>query len=203
MLSGVWKLPYTSSIKDMPFLFSDMRRTARLLCEGKTREEIIELSMTTNIYQLEKEKRRRDLPLRMLKRLGTLDLPLVSIVANGREEDARLIAFLALIKSDRLFFEFMREIYSDKFLSGQREINNKDFLIFIEHKSQNDNTVAGWTPNNLARIRNTYKNILCEAGLAKKSGNALIIRKPICGRKISALLKGENEPYAKAMLLEV
>ncbi|MCG9969220.1 DUF1819 family protein [Pelotomaculum terephthalicicum JT] len=197
------ELPYTSSIKDMPFMFSDMRRTAQLLCEGKTREEIIELSMTANIYQLEKEKRRRDLPLRMLKRLGTLDMPLVSIVANGRDEDAKLIAFLALIKSDRLFFEFMREIYSDKFLSGQTEIDDKEFLTFIERKAQNDDTVAGWTPNNLVRIRNTYKNILCEAGLAKKDKDALIILKPVCNRKIPALLKGENAPYAKAMLLEV
>ncbi|SPF40062.1 conserved hypothetical protein [Candidatus Desulfosporosinus infrequens] len=196
-------LPYTSSIKDMPFLFSDMRRTAQLLCEGKTRGEIIEMSMTANIYQLEKEKRRRDLPLRMLKRLGTLEMPLVSIVANGRDEDAKLIAFLALIKSDRLFFEFMREIYSDKFLFGQTEIDDKDFLIFIERKVQNDNTVAGWTPNNLVRIRNTYKNILCEAGLAKKDGDALIILKPIGDPKVPALLNGENEPYAKAMLLEV
>lgn len=29
------ELPYTSSIEDMPFLFSDMRRTAQLLCETK------------------------------------------------------------------------------------------------------------------------------------------------------------------------
>jgi hypothetical protein len=59
-------LPYTSSIKDMPFLFTDMRRTAQLLCEGKTKEEILELSLKANIYQLDKEKRRRDLPLRMI-----------------------------------------------------------------------------------------------------------------------------------------
>lgn len=101
------------------------------------------------------------------------------------------------------FFEFMREIYADKFSSGQMEIHYTDFLVFFEHKSQNDNTVAGWTPNNLVRIRNTYKNILCEVGLAKKNRDTLIILRPICDRHILSLLKGENEVYAKAMLLEV
>lgn len=76
--------------------------------------------MESNIYQLEKEKRRRYLPLRMHKRLGTIDMPLLHILADGRDDDARLIAFLALIKSDRLLFEFMREVYADKFQFKQK-----------------------------------------------------------------------------------
>lgn len=51
-------------------MFSEMRRTARLLCEGKTDESIVHLSMGQNIYQLNREKRRRDVPLRMIKRLS-------------------------------------------------------------------------------------------------------------------------------------
>lgn len=198
-----WELPYTSSIKDMPFLFAEMRRTAQLICEGNTRDDVIKLSMKSNIYQIEKEKRRRDLPLRMFKRLGTIDIPLLHILADGRDDDAKLIAFLALIKSDRLLFEFMREVYTDKFQTGQMEISDKDFFYFIERKAQNSDTVAGWTSNNLIHIRNTYKNILCEAGLAKRSGKSLLIQKPICGQQLYDLAGGKNEIFAKAMLLEV
>jgi len=198
-----WKKPYTSSIKDMPFLFAEMRRTAQLLCEGNSRDDIIKLSMKSNIYQLEKEKRRRDLPLRMLKRLGTIDMPLLRVLADGCDDDAKLIAFLALIKSDRLLFEFMREVYADKFQAGQMEINDRDFLDFIERKAQNSDTVAGWTSNNLVRVRNTFKNILCQAGLAKRSGKSLLIQKPVCDQQIYNLAGGENEIFAKAMLLEV
>lgn len=197
------ELSYTSSIKDMPFMFSEMRRTAKLLCEGKTGEDIVRLSMEQNIFQLDREKRRRDVPLRMVKRLDTITKPLVSIIANGREDDAKLIAFFALIKADRLLFEYMREVYSDKFCIGQLEISDKDFIDFIERKAQNNDTVAGWTNNNLVRIRNTYKNILCEAGLAKRTGESLLIQKPICDRTITDLLTGGNAVYAKAMLLGV
>lgn len=199
----VSRLPYTSSIKDMPFMLSEMRRTAGLLCAGKTQDEIVELSMTHNIYQLGKEKRRRDVPLRMINRLSTIDVPLITIVANGRDEDAKLVAFFALMKADLLLSEYMCEVYADKYHSGQNEITDQDFLIFIERKVQNSDVIATWTVNNLIRVRNTYKNILCEAGLAKRVGSALLIQKPISNLHIRELIKGEDVAYAKAMLLEV
>ena len=116
------ELPYTSSIKDMPLMFSEMKRTALLLSEGKTADEIIQLSMEKNIYQIEKSKRRRDVPLRMLKRLSAIRNPLVDVIARGCDSDARLIAFLALMKADRLVFEYMYEVYADKFYTGQNGI---------------------------------------------------------------------------------
>ncbi len=197
------ELPYTSSIKDMPFMFSEIRRTAKLLCEGKTGEDIVLLSMEKNIYQLEREKRRRDVPLRMVKRLETLNKSLIEIVANGRDNDAKLVAFLALMKADRLLFEFMYEVYADKFRSGYNEITEKNFLEFIERKAQNSDVVSKWTPNNLVRVRNTYKNILCEAGLAKRVGDLLLIQKPLIDSQMRKLMDNEGLAYTRAMLLEV
>ncbi|ANY65665.1 hypothetical protein BBD42_03705 [Paenibacillus sp. BIHB 4019] len=196
------ELPYTSSIKDMPFMFYEMRRTAILLCEKRTAEDIVEMSLQKNIYQLEKEKRRRDVPLRMLKRLSTISMPLIKVVADGNEEDAKFIAFLSLMKADRLLFEYMREVYADRYHHSQGELADKDFINFIERKAQNNDSVAKWTSTNLVRIKNTYKNVLCEAGLAKRNGNTLLILKPICEPQLRVLLGEANSIYAKAMLLE-
>lgn len=197
------ELKYTSSIKDMPFMFSEMRRTAQLLVEGISGDAIVELSIQNNIYQLEREKRRRDVPLRMIKRLSTLNAPLIAVVAGGSDKDARLITFLALIKADRLFYEYMREVYVDRFQAGKNEITDKDFIDFIERKSESCDVVSGWTDNNLVRIRNTYRNILCEACLAKRNGDALLIQKPFADRDLLSLLGGDSVPYARSMLLEV
>ncbi|MEA4892471.1 MAG: DUF1819 family protein [Peptococcaceae bacterium] len=196
------ELQYTSSIKDMPFMFSEMCRTAQLLCEGKNSDEIVAMSIQSNIYQLEREKRRRDVPLRMIKRLSTLDDSLISVIATGSERDAKVIAFLALIKADRLFFEYMREVYLDRYEAGRFEISDKDFIGFIERKAQSSDVVAKWTSNNLVRIRNTYKNILCEAGLAKRNGDVLLIQKPLIDHALLGLLDRDDVLYAKAMLLE-
>jgi len=194
---------YTSSIKDMPFMFSEMKRTALLLCDGKSGDEIVVLSMEKNIYQLEKEKRRRDVPLRMTKRLSAIGKPLMEIIARGHDGEAKVAAFLALMKSDRLLFEYMHEVYEDKFRAGHEEIRNEDFLEFIDRKAQNDETVAKWTGNNLAAVRSKIKSTLCDAGLAKRKGGVLLIQRPIVENEFLQLIKAEGSIYAKAMLLEV
>lgn len=196
------ELPYTSSIKDMPLMFPEMKRTALLLCKGKASDEIVSLSMDNNIYQIDKPKRRRDVPLRMIKRLSTIGKPLVGVIANGSDADARLIAFFALMKADRLLFEYMYEVYADRHHAGHSEITDNDFLDFIERKAQNSETVAKWSTPNLVNIRGKIKSTLCEAGLAKRSGDSLLIQKPIADDELRNLFAESDKPYLKAMLME-
>ena len=197
------ELPYTSSIKDMPLMFPDMKRTAILLCEGKSGGEIVSLSMEKNVYQLDKPKRRRDVPLRMIKRLSGIEHALIDVIANGHDADAKLIAFLSLMKADRLLFEYMYEVYSDRHHAGYSEITDKDFLDFIERKAQNNETVAKWSTPNLASVRGKIKSSLCDAGLAKRSGENLLIQKPIIDDGLRKMLDEADKVYARAMLMEV
>ncbi len=197
------ELQYTSSIKDMPLMFSEMKRTALLLCENKAADEIVRLSMEKNIYQLDKEKRRRDVPLRMIKRLLTINQPLLNVIAYGRDDEARLVSFLALMKADRLLFEYMYEVYADRFQVGFNEITDKDFLDFIERKAQNSAVVAKWSVSNLASVRSKIKSALCDAKLAKRNGNALLIQRPIIDDTLRVLFDETDAVYIKAMLMEV
>ena len=196
------ELPYTSSIKDMPLVFPDMKRTALLLCEGKSGDEIVRLSLEENIFQLDKVKRRRDVPLRMITRLSNIGMPLIEVIANGHYNDAKLIAFLALIKADRLLFEYMYEVYTDKYHTGAEEISDRDFAEFIERKAQSSETVARWSANNLSDIRGKIKSTLCDAGLAKRIGDKLLIQKPIVDVGLRKLFEESDIVYAKAMLME-
>lgn len=197
------KLQYTSSIKDMPLMFSEMKRTALLLCENKAADAIVRLSMEKNIYQLDKEKRRRDVPLRMIKRLLTINQPLLNVIAYGRDDEARLVSFLALMKADRLLFEYMYEVYADRFQVGFNEITDKDFLDFIERKAQNSAVVAKWSVGNLASVRGKIKSALCDANLAKRNGDALLIQRPIIDDTLRVLFDETDAVYIKAMLMEV
>jgi hypothetical protein len=187
----------------MPFMFPDMKRTAILLCDGKSGDEIVSLSMEKNVYQLDKPKRRRDVPLRMIKRLSNIGQALIDIIANGHDADAKLIAFLSLMKADRLLFEYMCEVYSDRYNAGYSELTDKDFLDFIERKAQNSVTVAKWSTSNLASVRGKIKSSLSDAGLAKRSGDHLLIQKPIVDDGLRKLLNEADKVYARAMLMEV
>ena len=139
----------------------------------------------------------------MIKRLSTIGKPLVEIIAHGRDDEAKLIAFLALMKADRLFFEYMREVYSDRFHAGFDEISDKDFLDFIERKAQSSETVAKWSTSNIVNIRGKIKSTLCDAGMAKKNGDVLLIQRPIVDDKFRKLFDETDRIHIRAMLMEV
>ena len=187
----------------MPFLFLEMKRTALFLYEGKTKEEIMALSTEKNVYQLDKEKRRRELPLKMLARLSTISAKLIEVIATGSDSDAKLIAFFAMMKADRLLFEYMYEVVADKYSIGHREINDRDFEEFIDRKIQNSDTVAGWKTDNLLKVRNAIKSTLIGAGLAKKNGSDLELLPPLVDKDFYRLFDDEDKPYMKAIMLGV
>lgn len=192
---------YSSAIKEWPLMFTETRKTALLLCEGKSETDIIELSKTSDIYQLKKEIRRTKLPQKILARLHSLNHEQISLLASGNENIAKLICFLSIMKTDRLLFEFMREVYAEKLGIGQAEISDKDFVIFFERKINESPKVAKWTSNNLEQIKNAYKRILTDAGLGKRQANTLLLTRAICDKDELASLRSGNEIYTEALLL--
>ena len=170
-----YKPTYSSYIKDMPFLFLEMRKAAKLIASGTDIDTIVSLSIDENIFQLEKEKRRLKLAQKVVLRLSMLTENQIVVLATAPEEIAKLVAFYAVIKTDLLFFEFMNDIYSEKQSVGQSEILDKDITQFLHSKEE----IAKWTDNNFVRVKNAYKTILCEAGLSIRDGTALKIQKPI------------------------
>jgi hypothetical protein len=153
------KSVYSSYIKDMPFLFLETRKAAKLVADGADIESIVSLSTEQNIFQLDKERRRLKLAQKVASRLSVLSVGQINVLATASEETAKLITFYAVIKTDLLFFEFMKDVYSEKQNLGQYDIEDKDIISFLRSKEE----IA----------------ILCEAGLATRNGSALKIQKPI------------------------
>ena len=196
------KLEYSSNIKDMPFLYIEMRKAVRLLEEGKTPDEINRLSVEGNLFQLEKEKRRREMASKIMLRLSALNICQLSLLSSGSDEDAKLVAFYAMEKTDLLLFEFMRDVYHDIYALRQTLVADSDIETFLTAKANENEKVASWSADNLRRVKNTYKNVLCEAKLAKKRQNGIQIMRPVLNTD-ARMCWEKNDIYAKAMLLEV
>ena len=192
------RLQYTSTIRDFPLMFLEMKRTAVLLCEGKNADEILSMSLTGNIYQLDKEKRRRSMPLKMTKRLATIKIPLLNALATSTADEGKLIAFLALMKAERLVFEYMLDVYADK--ADYDEITDLDFMQFADRLAANSETVAKWKTDTLKDLNVKLKNILCDAGLAKRAKAGLVVQKPIIDDEFYNLLDEDDLSYARVFL---
>ena len=97
----------------------------------------------------------------------------------------------------------MHEVFADKYISGREELSDRDFVEFIECKSQSSETVAKWSENNLKSIRSKIKSTLCDAGLAKRNGDKILIQMPVIDDDLRSLLGEVEISYKRAMLMEV
>ncbi len=95
---------------------------------------------------------------------------LLDKLVNGNLETSKQIALYAILKTDRLFFEFMQEVYREKYLIRDYLITDKDFAIFFFKEKQNK--VKKWQSGKIIhfyKLKQVYKRILTEAGFVKKN----------------------------------
>lgn len=192
-------LRYTSTLKEMPLLFNEMRKAASLKVNGFDDKTIIHQSETENIFQVVKERRKRDLATKILTRLKSLSPELLNVLADGNIEIAKAVALYALLHVDLLLFEFFKEVYADRHSIGEHFIYDADFMVFYHRKSEVSDTIAKWKDNNLRQLRNAYKKALLESGFAKLSNDSLEITPPLLEKDVTRLF---SEQYKKAMCLE-
>lgn len=186
------KLKYSSAIKEFNLLFLETKRAAIMIDEGFTYEQIVRKSIEQNIFQIKKERRRKDLPAKIIKRLNTLEKNQIHMIAVEDLIISKILIFVALIKTDILFFEFMLEVYKNK-RDTIKILEDKDFMLFFEYKAESSDIVAKWKHDNLKKIKSSYKKILLDVGLLYKTKDELTIIKPILDiDSINTISKGNE-----------
>ena len=84
----------------------------------------------------------------------------------------KLIALIAIMLTDSLFFDFVYEVYREKLIIGSDVLEDKDIRIFFKDKQLQSERVAGWNDYTIKRLGVCYKTMLIEADLLdRSSGN--------------------------------
>ncbi|MGK0466855.1 DUF1819 family protein [Clostridium sp.] len=195
------KLEYRSSIKATSFLYIETKKASSLVLKGLKEFEIIDMSINVNIFQMKSERRKKEVASIILKRLKALDEFLLSKLANGDLETSKQIVIYAIMKTDRLFFEFMSEVYRDKIILKEKYIADSDFNVYFERKCEQSDSVAAWKDYTFYKVKQVVTRILFEAGLIKNQKSDKEINIPIIDCDLAQHLKGIGDLiYLEAML---
>ncbi len=73
------------------------------------------------------------------------------------------INLICVLKTDRLFFEFLYEVYREKVILGIDTIENIDMRIFFNQKEMQSEEVAQWVDITKKRLSNIYTNYMIDA----------------------------------------
>lgn len=187
----------------MPYLYIETKKAASLVLKGFKYFEIKDMSVRENIFQMKSETRKKEVASMALKRLKALDEILLNKLANGDLDTSKQIVIYAIMKTDRLFFEFMNEVYRDKNILKEKYIKDSDFNVYFQRKCEQSEIVASWEEYTFYKLKQVITRILYEAGFIKNQKGDKEITIPIVDYDLAQHLNEIGDSlYLKVMLGE-
>lgn len=181
---------YSAGMVKLPFWFLEFKKMINLINSGMTFEEIKNLNIKENIFSANSAARAISTFNTVSRRVKALDSTLYPLFEGLDIANQKLIALIAIMESDILFFDFMNEVYREKLIIGINELSDSDFSIFFKDKQLQSDRVAKWTDYTLKRLGIIYRTVLMETGILERtqSSDKKII-KPIIDKSLEYKLK--------------
>ena len=193
-------MKYSAGIMSASFWLLETKTTAEYMLEGLSKSEIVELALNENIYQVDSERRAKRMAGNLYRRLKDFPEELLQFFVNADVNSSKIIVLISILKNDKLFFEFMYEVFREHIILGNYTLNNSDFNIFFTNKAQQSEVIENWTEKTVKRLGSNYRQFLSEAGLLEKDDNDYKIILPFLDFRLRELLvENDFEPYVKAI----
>lgn len=154
---------YNGGLTREQFLFYEIRIVASLQLQGLSREEIVEEIKHANLFQFPTERMISSIAGTCFKRLDALDSEtLVYHLANAPAEVAKQINLYAMMKYNRVVWDFMTTVIGEKFRTQELAFSGKDLNIFFFDLQEQNDTVASWRDSTINKIKQVLKKALVE-----------------------------------------
>ena len=183
---------YSAGMVKLSFWFAEFRKVVGLLNQGKTLPEIKQLNLRDNLFAAPTQTRAVQIFNTVSTRVKELDASFLALFEDCDISNQKFIVLLAIMRSDRLFFEFMYEVYREKLLLGMDTLADSDIAIFFKNKQLQSEKVAAWQDYTLKRLGTCYKTMLMEAGLLEHGVGARKILKPILDKSVEEYLTANS-----------
>ncbi len=186
---------YSSGLVSESFWFVEFKKILKLRNEGESWDNIRDLCLNDNLLGISKEYRAKRIYGYLKSRVDVLDQGIINIFMNADLATQKIINIIAIAKKNRLFYEFLYEVYRERVLLGAIELTDSDINIFFKNKQDQDEDISKWADVTLRRLRSTYMNFLTDAGLLTVIEKQRRITPPILDVLLENYLKdnGENQ----------
>ncbi|MEA5093236.1 hypothetical protein SDC9_37703 [bioreactor metagenome] len=187
---------YSAGTVKLSFWFAEFRKVIELLNGGKTLPEIKQMNIQENIFSAPTQVRAIQIFNTVSTRINSLNPSFYEIFKKSDIYNQKLIALIAVMETDSLFFDFVYEVYRENLILGVNELADSDSGIFFKNKQLQSEKVAKWTDYTLKRLGACYKTMLTEAGLLDRVAGSRNIVKPIIDKALEECMQNNGMEIA-------
>ena len=170
---------YSAGLVSQSFWFVEFKGIVKLIESGRTDDEIKTLCLEENFFGASKEYRAKRIYGYIWNRVKQMDEAMIKLFVESDLATQKIINLICILKMDRLFFEFIYEVYREKAILGFDKIEDVDMNIFFNEKEIQNADIANWKDATKKRLRNIYTNYMIDANLLTLENNEKKITIPI------------------------
>ena len=189
----IYELPYSAGLMSQSCWFIEFKKIVQLIAEGKTEEDIKKECLENNLLGAVKEYRAKRMYGYLINRAGMLDDPLIQLFMESDLATQKVINLIAVLRGDRLFFEFVYEVYREKAILGQHTLEDTDINIFFTKKGNQSEIVDGWNESTRKHLRSNYMTCLADANLIRVEKKIRTITTPILDDRLVRYLENSGD----------
>ena len=139
---------YIASLTREPFLFYEMRSTAKLMVSGLSDEAVVKEIVDQNLFQYPTEKSITRMAKACIKRLQAM------------EDDCLIFAIAS--QPTEVAYEFMLTVIGEKYRLRDTSFGKIDFNIFFMRLQEQSDTVASWSDSTITKLKQVIARLLVE-----------------------------------------
>ena len=155
--------PYSGSLTAEQFLFYEIRIASKLYAQGVSVDEAISRIKADNLFQYPTEREIARMTRACYRRLDALDNQcLIQEISSAPTEIAKQINLYAIMRYNRLVWDFMIQVIGEKFRTQDFSFERKDLNAFFSRLQAQNDSVAGWSDSTISKIKSVLVRCLVE-----------------------------------------
>lgn len=156
---------YNGGLTREQFLFFEIRIVAGLLLQGLSREEVVKRIKGENLFQFPTERMTTSIANTCFKRIDALGSEtLIYHLANSSVEVGKQINLYAMMKYNRIVWDFMTTVVGEKYRTQEFDFSRKDLNLFFFRLQEQNDSVASWSDGTIDKIKQVLTKTLVECG---------------------------------------
>jgi len=192
---------YSATMVSQSFWFSEFKQYIDLVNDGQTASEIREQVVDRNAFQQSTAARAQDMFNTVKRRVTILDADYLELFSTLDVASQKLVNLISIMKLDRLFDEFLFEVYRDELVLGDSQLHDYEVEAFFSRKQAENAQIATWTDETIERLIRIFKTFLREAGLMSNQGNYDQVKRPLLNLSLESMLQVKDERRVLTVLL--